>query len=149
LAELRKLTEAKVAVSCRESPREIAESARIIPNKKAFSPERQSIDIMLDGGEVFPVLGGLQVVPTPGHTAGSISLYTTQKNILFAADALDKRRGILRLPLKTVTTDISQAIASIEKRAQLDIDIICFGHGNPITEEAKGRLGRLLEKVKH
>ena len=106
------------------------------------------IDVLLDGGEVFPVLGGLRVIPTPGHTAGSISLYAPREKLIFVADALKKRRDILSLPLKTTTTDLNQAVSSIEKMAQLDIDTICFGHGGPITKDANGRLLRLLEKVK-
>ena len=107
------------------------------------------IDVLLDGGEVFPVLGGLQVIPTPGHTAGSISLYAPQNKLIFVADALKKRQGILSLPLKTTTTDLNQAISSIGKMAQLDIDTICFGHGRPVTRDAKERLIKLLEKVKN
>ena len=107
------------------------------------------IDVLLDGGEVFPVLGELRVILTPGHTAGSISLYSSQKKLLFVADALKKRHGVLSLPLKTATTDLNQAVASVEKMTQLDIETLCFGHGRPITEDAKGRLMRLLEKVKN
>ena len=163
LGELRKLTKAKVV-----APKiDFAIERDILPYpggnylgkllkapvlssiRKRLVLSARHIDVLLDGGEVFPVLGGLQVIPTPGHTAGSISLYAPQKKLLFAADALNNRRGILRLPLKTATTDISQAVASIEKMAQWDIDIICSGHGSPITEDTKGRLGRLLEKVRH
>jgi glyoxylase-like metal-dependent hydrolase (beta-lactamase superfamily II) len=107
----------------------------------------ETADVLLNGGEMLPVLGGLQVIPTPGHTSGSISLYASQKKLLFVADAINKRHG-LRLPLKTATTGINQAIASIEKMTHLDVATICFGHGRPITEDANGRLARLLEKVK-
>jgi glyoxylase-like metal-dependent hydrolase (beta-lactamase superfamily II) len=116
--------------------------------KKRWILTVKDVDVLLYGGEEFPVLGGLQVIPTPGHTAGSISLYAPQKKLLFIADAINKRHG-LYLPLKTATTDISQAIASIEKMTQLDVETICFGHGRPITEDAKGRLERLLEKVRN
>ena len=110
--------------------------------------DTKDADVLLDGGEVFPVLGGLQVIPTPGHTAGSISLYSQQKKLLFVADAIKKRHGLL-MPLKTATTDVSKAIASIEKMTQLDVETICFGHGRPITEDANGRLLQLLKKVRN
>ena len=163
LAKLRKLTKAEVA-----APKiDFTLGKDILPypggnylgkllKVPGLSPIRnrlvlgvKDIDILLDGGEVFPALGGLQVIPTPGHTAGSISLYAPQRRLCFVADALKKRHGILGLPLKTATTDFNQAVSSIEKMAQLDIDTICFGHGRPIIEDVKGRLVRLLEKVKN
>jgi len=116
--------------------------------KKSWILTVKDIDILLDGGEELPILGGLRVILTPGHTSGSISLYAPQKKLLFTGDAIKKRRG-LQLPLKTATTDIDQAKASIEKMTQLDVETICFGHGRPITEDANGRLQRLLEKVRN
>ena len=113
--------------------------------KKRWILTVKDVDVLLDGGEEFPVLGGLQVIPTPGHTAGSISLYAPQKKLLFIADAINKRHGLC-LPLKTATTDISQAIASIEKMTQLDVETICFGHGRPITEDAKRTFGEIAGK---
>jgi glyoxylase-like metal-dependent hydrolase (beta-lactamase superfamily II) len=117
-----------------------------IRNRMILSAD--NIDSLLEGDEELPVLGGLRVILTPGHTSGSVSLYAPQKKLLFVADAINKRHG-LRLPLKTATTDISQAIASIEKMTQLDVETICFGHGRPITEDANGRLRRLLEKIRN
>jgi glyoxylase-like metal-dependent hydrolase (beta-lactamase superfamily II) len=116
--------------------------------KKRWILTDKDVDTLLIGGEILPVLGGLQVITTPGHTSGSISLYAPQKKLLFVADAIKKRRG-LHLPLKTATTDINQAIASIEKMTQLDVETICFGHGRPITKDAKRRLERLLEKIRN
>jgi len=116
--------------------------------KKRWILTAKDVDVLLEGGEEFPVLGGLKVIPTPGHTSGSISLYSAKKKILFVGDAIKKRAG-LHLPLKTNTTDVGQAIASIEKLAKLDVDAICFGHGRPITKDANGRLAQLLEKVRN
>jgi len=117
-----------------------------IRNRMVLTAE--NINVLLNGDEELPVLGGLRVILTPGHTSGSISLYAPQKKLLFVADAINKRHG-LRLPLKTATTDISHAIASIEKMTQLDVETICFGHGRPITEDANGRLLQLLKKVRN
>jgi glyoxylase-like metal-dependent hydrolase (beta-lactamase superfamily II) len=115
--------------------------------KKRWILTAKDVDMLLTGNEILPVLGGLQVILTPGHTSGSISLYAPRKKLLFVGDAIKKRQG-LHLPLKTATTDINQAIASIEKLAKLDVETICFGHGRPIKKDAKGRLVRLLEKVR-
>ncbi len=163
LAELRKLVKAKIAAPTIDFTLErdilpypggkFLGKLLMVPGfsllRKRLVLGEKDVDVLLDGNEVFPVLGGLQVILTPGHTAGSISLYAPQKKLLFVADALKKQKGILNLPLKTATTDISQAVSSIKKMAQLDIDTICFGHGRPITEDAKGALLRLLENFKN
>ncbi len=109
----------------------------------------KEIDVLLDGGEELPVLGGLRVMLTPGHTAGSISLYAPRKKLIFVSDALSKRHGVLKLPLKTATSDISQTIASARKMAELDIETICFGHGRPVTGDIKGRFTRFLETLEN
>ena len=163
LAELRKITKAKVAAPRTDFAIEgdtlpypagnylgkLLKVPALASIRHRLALLSKDVDILLDGGEMFPVLGGLQVVATPGHTAGSISLYTPQKKLLFVADALNKRHGILRLPLKTATTDSEQAIASIRKISRMDIDVMCFGHGRPLYEDAKERLSVLLGKVRN
>jgi glyoxylase-like metal-dependent hydrolase (beta-lactamase superfamily II) len=116
--------------------------------KKRLILTARDIDILLEGGETLPVLGGLQVILTPGHTCGGISLYAPRQKILFVGDAIKKRKG-LHFPLKTSTTDVNQAIASIEKMTKLDVQTICFGHGRPIKENANARLKQLLEKIRN
>jgi len=39
-------------------------------------------------GDVLPVLGGLHVVHTPGHTPGSVCLYAPGLRLLFTGDVL-------------------------------------------------------------
>lgn len=106
------------------------------------------VDIVLEGGEVFDVLGGLQVIFTPGHTAGSISLYAPKHKLLMVGDALNKRRDSLRMPLKTVSTNLEEAKNSIRRMAELDIEIICLGHGSPILRNAQASLQALIARLK-
>jgi glyoxylase-like metal-dependent hydrolase (beta-lactamase superfamily II) len=111
--------------------------------KKRWILTAKDVDMLLEGSEELPVLGGLQCIPTPGHTSGCMSFYAPRDKILFVGDAIKKRRG-LRLPLPTATTDTNQAIASIEKMTRLDVETICFGHGRPVKENANLRLKQLL-----
>jgi len=39
-------------------------------------------------GQVLPLLGGLEVVHTPGHTPGSVCLWSSKEGILFSGDSL-------------------------------------------------------------
>jgi len=113
--------------------------------RRHFVLESEDVDVQLDGGEVLKPLGGLRVVLTPGHTPGSICLYAPEQKLLFVGDALQRRRKKLRLPAKMVSTDMVEAIASVKKMAELDLEIICFGHGHPLFEDARGRLAVLVE----
>jgi len=117
------------------------------PLKRRLVLDKSEVNVRLEGGEVFDVLGGLQVVPTPGHTAGSISLYSASHRLLIVADAVNKRGDVLRMPLKTVSTNLKDAAASIRKMAALDVGILCSGHGRPIMHDANANLKTLVAKL--
>jgi glyoxylase-like metal-dependent hydrolase (beta-lactamase superfamily II) len=106
-----------------------------------------NVDMKLEDGEILDILGGLQVVHTPGHTAGSISLYFPAYKILIVGDALAKRRNVVFMPHRSVSSDFKQASASVRKMSNLDVKMLLFGHGRPITEDAQGSLRGLVEKI--
>jgi glyoxylase-like metal-dependent hydrolase (beta-lactamase superfamily II) len=109
--------------------------------------ESSAVDIVLHGNEQFDVLGGMTVVNTPGHTAGSISLYFPAHKLLMVGDALNKKNGVLRLPLKTAVTRLPEAATSIRTMAALDVEILCFGHGRPVTKGARAALQSLVDRL--
>ena len=161
LAELRALTGAKVAAhradifdTNDELPypggRSINKLLRIRPFsalRRHLALEASEVDIQLEGGEVLQPLGGLRVIYTPGHTPGSISLYSPKNKLLIVGDALVKRHKAPQLPLKMVSTNRAQAIDSVKEMAQLDFDILCFGHGRPLTNGARTKLLELIGKI--
>ena len=114
--------------------------------RKRLILDDNNVDIKLQDNQVLDILGGLQIVPTPGHTPGSISLYASKFKILFVGDALGKRENHLRLPYRPISNDHQQAITSVRRMAELDVQTLCFGHGHPITENVNSSLGRLAAK---
>ena len=159
LAELKRYTPAKVVLhkadisddeSQLPSP-PIAGKLLRIPPFSRFKPliyvQPNQVDIQVEGGEVFSPLGGLEVIHTPGHTPGSISLFSPKKRLLMVGDALNKLYRNIQLPPKMVSTDLTQAIDSVKRIAQLDFDILCFGHGKPITKDASARVQQLIRKI--
>jgi len=156
LPELRNLTTAKIAVhkaDISESgityPRLIQKLLHI-PSFSIFRPhvyvKPGEVDMLLEGNEILSPLGGLNVICTPGHTPGSISLFSPEKKLLIVGDALNNLYKTIRLPPKLVSSDLEQAIDSIKRIAQLDFDIICFGHGDPLTKNALVKVQNLLKK---
>lgn len=158
LAELRKVTGAKVAAHSAgivdtgaeppypEGIRRVLRSALFSNLRRRFTLGPDDVDIQLEDGEVLKPLGGLRVVHTPGHTPDSISLYSPQNRLLIVGDALVRRRKILQFPYRMVSSDLTQAADSVRKMGELDVDILCFGHGRPITGGARAKLAALIEK---
>ena len=108
------------------------------------SASHDNIDIVLEGGESFQALGGLEVIHTPGHTPGSICLFSPTNGLLIAGDAIRKRRDILRLPFKTSHYDRVLALDSIRRISSLNLNILCLGHGLPITNGINDKISDLL-----
>ncbi len=160
LTELSKLTRAKVAVH----QADIGDSEAHLPFagvirrllrvppfsalRSAFSIRASEVDILLEGGEVLKPLGDLMVVHTPGHTPGSISLFSSRNRLLIGGDALSKRRQSPRLPHRLASTDYSRAMDSVKEIGRLDFDILCFGHGRPLTGDVRSQMRGLIEKIK-
>ncbi len=104
-----------------------------------FKAKPAHIDELLGDGQELPILGGLRVINTPGHTPGHISLYAPSLKILFCGDSLvATRNGALRCSRGMNTWDTEQALASVKIQAALGAEIVCSGHG-PIVREAAGK----------
>jgi glyoxylase-like metal-dependent hydrolase (beta-lactamase superfamily II) len=99
------------------------------------------VDRALQDGDVIAALGGLQVFHLPGHTPGSIVLYQAERRILFCGDVLFNESPLggkkgLQLPPRLFSLDPAQAQESARKLAQLPVEVLCFGHGEPILKGA-------------
>ncbi len=99
----------------------------------------------LEDGDELPVLGGLRVVHTPGHTPGSICLYSPAHRLLIVGDMLQVIRGRLTLPSAFFSENMSLARRSIARLAELDIETICLAHYPPWRTDARGALMALAE----
>jgi glyoxylase-like metal-dependent hydrolase (beta-lactamase superfamily II) len=101
----------------------------------------------LEDGDVLPVLGGLRVVHTPGHTPGSICLYAPRDRILFTGDALQVRRGRVAFASRLYSDDYAVAQASVRRMAALDVATIVFAHYPPWTAGANEALAALARRA--
>ncbi len=95
----------------------------------------RTVSSVSDGDEVF----GLQIVGTPGHTAGHIAIYDPLGKVLVAGDAITNGDG-LSGPSPQFSTDMVMAMASAKALAKISLDTIYFGHGEPIEGGAGARL---------
>ncbi len=111
----------------------------------AMTPEPPAVQHVEDG-DVLPVMGGLRVIHTPGHTPGSVCLYSARDRILFVGDNLQRRFGRLTFASTLYSDDWAQSRRSMARLVDLDIDTIVFGHYAPLAGGAGEALGRLVSQ---
>jgi glyoxylase-like metal-dependent hydrolase (beta-lactamase superfamily II) len=96
-----------------------------------------------DGDEVF----GLQIVGTPGHTAGHISVLDTSAGLLVAGDALNEMAGAITGPNPDFTDDLALADNSARRLGQFEFDTALFGHGEPVVGMADKMVADLIASL--
>jgi glyoxylase-like metal-dependent hydrolase (beta-lactamase superfamily II) len=101
----------------------------------------------IEDGQLLPILGGLEVIHTPGHTPGSICLYAARHRLLFVGDALQVIRGKVTYASAVFSEDLTLARASVARMASLDVETIAFSHYPPWRDGANAVLRDLAEKA--
>jgi glyoxylase-like metal-dependent hydrolase (beta-lactamase superfamily II) len=111
----------------------------------AMTPEPPAI-VPIEDGQVLPMLGGLQVVHTPGHTPGSVCLYGARDRVLFVGDSLQRRFGRVSFASGLYSDDHAAARRSVKRLAELDVETIVFSHFATLEGGAAEILATLAER---
>ena len=96
------------------------------------------VDQILTDGEVLPVLGGLRVIDTAGHSPGHISLFAPAVGVLFCGDSMVSTEQGLRGSRPELTWDHARAADAVKRQAALRPQIVCPGHG-PVVMDASSK----------
>lgn len=108
-----------------------------------MNPPKAKVDSTVEDGEELPYCGGIMIITTPGHTPGHICLYHKRSKTLIAGDALNVEDGQLFGPNPNVTFDIDEAIHSLKKLTQYDIDTVICHHGGIFKGNVQQRISQL------
>ncbi|MGM0771253.1 MAG: MBL fold metallo-hydrolase [Halobacteriota archaeon] len=102
-------------------------------------------DILYEEGDIVKIddIEALQVIHTPGHTPGGISLYEPYSKGLFSGDTVFPNGGIGRTDF--AGGSIEELSKSIEKLTELDIITIYPGHGPVTSDEANRQIQLSLQ----
>ncbi|MFS8603284.1 MBL fold metallo-hydrolase [Priestia megaterium] len=111
------------------------------------TPPKVDVDVVLKGSQLLPYCGGIEVIFTPGHTPGHVSFYLRKSKTLVAGDALVLVNGKLMEPVKQTTLNMDQAVQSLEKFLNYEIEhVICY-HGGYFQGCPKEAILRIKEHV--
>jgi glyoxylase-like metal-dependent hydrolase (beta-lactamase superfamily II) len=94
-------------------------------------------------GDVLPMLGGVRVIHTPGHTPGSICLYVDRLRLLFVGDVLQVIRGRLTYASSFFSHDHAEARETVVRLAALHVEKIALSHYAPWTDDPNAALRHL------
>jgi len=96
---------------------------------------------------VLPVLGGLEVIHTPGHTPGSVCLYAPRHRALWVGDGLERKHDRVEFASRWWSDDVALARRSVRRMAERDVEVILFAHDPPWTDDANGVLRSLAKRA--
>jgi glyoxylase-like metal-dependent hydrolase (beta-lactamase superfamily II) len=115
----------------------------------SFDVEPIKIDRQLQDGDM--VGKTLQVIHTPGHTPGHISLYSKQHGIIFGGDFMSKSvMGVngLFVPPSTLSIDPTTAAISARRVSNLKFDTLLLSHQDaPLLENASKEVQRSVAAI--
>jgi glyoxylase-like metal-dependent hydrolase (beta-lactamase superfamily II) len=112
--------------------------------KKLATVKPVEVDLTVKDHDKFPWCGGIEIVETPGHMPGHISLYLKEFKVLIPGDALVVENNELGIANPNYTLDMEEAKRSIRKLLDYDIEsIICY-HGGLYSGDIKASLEKIL-----
>lgn len=118
----------KMAMS-KEEERYLYETGRLLFEMMGQPLPRFRIDFYLKEGSLHLAGNRFDIIHTPGHSPGSLSIYWPERKALFTGDVVFCG-GVGRTDFPEGNS--RQLMASIERLSQLETDILLPGHGEII-----------------
>lgn len=97
--------------------------------------EPVEIDHQLNQRDLLPFCGGCQVLATPGHTPGHISLYLREFDTIISGDAIALENGNPVMANPQFTLDMEEASASMQRLLSHPAKTIICYHGGSLMRE--------------
>lgn len=96
-----------------------------------------NVDITVKDGDCFSWAGGCQVISTPGHMPGHISLYLKETNSIVTGDAAVIENEELVIANPEFTLDLELAEDSLRKIISMDADNYYCYHGGKLARSTE------------
>jgi glyoxylase-like metal-dependent hydrolase (beta-lactamase superfamily II) len=96
--------------------------------------------------EILDVAGGLEIIHTPGHTPGHISLLHRPTGVLITGDAIFNVGGLRYAP-KMFCTDSALSRRTADVLGDLEYEVAAFTHGAEVRDGARDKVRGFLHKL--
>lgn len=113
------------------------------PDGERYPPADVDVELV-DGVTFNTVAGPMDVVFTPGHAPGHVSLYVPEERILLAGDALTADGDGLHGPSEQYTLEMDEALDSLERLPSLEIEQTLCYHGG-FVENGADRIAEIAD----
>jgi len=97
-------------------------------------------------GQVLDIAGGVQVLHTPGHTPGHISLLHADSGVLITGDSIFNMNARMRWPIAAFCTNAVQNEQTAARLADAEYSTAAFTHGPHIAESGREAIRSFLRR---
>jgi len=103
------------------------------------------VDATYTDNDVLPVVGGLRVLHTPGHTPGHCSFLHETSGVLITGDALMNFRGRMNYSFAASCSNFKMSKDTAGRLGDVDYDLVAFTHGPEIRQGARPAVREFLK----
>ncbi|MGL5414917.1 MAG: MBL fold metallo-hydrolase [Clostridium sp.] len=107
---------------------------------RVSSVKTVEVDRIVKDGDILDIAGGIEIVETPGHLPGHISVLIKKEKALVTGDALVVENGVLLASNPQYTLDMEMAKKSIKKLLNYDIETLICYHGGIFSDNVKEKM---------
>ncbi|MCC2380163.1 MBL fold metallo-hydrolase [Bacillus wiedmannii] len=115
----------------------------LLKDRNVENPPKGKVSNTVIDGQELPYCGGIQILHTPGHTPGHISLYLKQSKTLIAGDSMYSVNGKLGGIHAPTTLNVKEAQQSLKKYLNLEIETVVCYHGGLCKENIYEQIQKL------
>ena len=113
-------------------------------SKGGFAPT--AVYGTLQDGQVLDLAQGLQVIHTPGHTPGHISLLHRNTGVLITGDSIFNIASRMRWSYAAFCTNAAQSRKTAERFVDLEFQTAAFTHGPEIRDRGRDAIRQFLAR---
>lgn len=100
----------------------------------------------LHDGQILDIAGGVEVLHTPGHTPGHISLLHRDSGVLITGDSIFNMNARMRWPIAAFCTDAVQNEQTATRLADAEYTTAAFTHGPHIAQTGREAIRSFLRR---